>query len=144
MHIDPRHSCLHLREHKGAGPGASRPEDDATPDAEAGQGGASLRCVTCRHRITENAARMELAGSHRHVFFNPHGHVFELGLFSSADGCAVIGPLSEEFTWFPGYAWQVAVCARCGLHMGWLFRGLSGQGAFWGLLLPHLVEGGDD
>lgn len=73
------------------------------------------------------------------MFFNPHGLMFEVGCFRQAPGCAVIGGSSEEFTWFAGHRWQVAICARCGLHMGWLFRDIAQGSAFWGLLLPHLV-----
>ncbi|XP_022788151.1 uncharacterized protein LOC111328060 isoform X3 [Stylophora pistillata] len=28
----------------------------------------------------------------------------------------------EEHSWFPGYAWRVAVCPQCGAHMGWSFE----------------------
>lgn len=140
MYLDPRHSCIQLRHKSGKGGSGERPEEDATPGATLGEGGAKLRCIQCRHVITQAKARMDVHGQHRHVFFNPHGHVFELGCFSLAPGCSAIGPRSEEFTWFAGYAWQVAICAHCGLHMGWLYRGVAMSGAFWGLILPNLVE----
>lgn len=28
----------------------------------------------------------------------------------------------EEHSWFPGYAWRLAVCPQCGAHMGWTFE----------------------
>lgn len=28
---------------------------------------------------------------------------------------------STEFSWFPGYAWQIALCKRCQIHIGWRF-----------------------
>lgn len=140
MDLDPHFSCIQLRHRSGNGSGGERPEEDATAGAGLGEGGARLRCIQCRHVITRANARMEMHGQHRHVFFNPHGHVFELGCFSLAPGCGAVGPSSEEFSWFAGYAWQVAICARCGLHMGWLYRGVAMSGAFWGLILPNLVE----
>lgn len=148
MQLDVQWMCLHLRHGAGKGSGGDHsggsPEDVAAPETGEGDGGSSLRCVQCRHKITDTGSRMEMLGQHRHVFFNPHGHVFELGCFSSAPGCAAIGPSSEEFSWFAGHAWQVAICGRCGLHMGWLFRGVSLSSAFWGLIIPHLVEDKDD
>lgn len=146
MHLEPSLSFLQLRHQEGKGPGrgGSRPHEDATPESGLDQGGPSLRCVQCRHRITYGRARIEMQGQHRHVFFNPHGHMFELGCFSQAPGCGAVGPSSEEFTWFAGYAWQVALCAGCGLHMGWLYRSVQQGGAFWGLILPNLVEEEDD
>jgi hypothetical protein len=29
-------------------------------------------------------------------------------------------PTAED-SWFPGYAWSVAICSSCGNHFGWLF-----------------------
>ena len=26
---------------------------------------------------------------------------------------------STEHSWFPGYAWTIALCTRCGAHLGW-------------------------
>lgn len=28
----------------------------------------------------------------------------------------------EEHSWFPGYAWRLAVCPQCGAHVGWSFE----------------------
>lgn len=28
---------------------------------------------------------------------------------------------SKDFSWFPGYAWQIAVCNGCNSHVGWKF-----------------------
>lgn len=81
-----------------------------------------------------------MGGRHQHVFCNPHGVVFELEIYQQAPGCAAMGPDSTEFTWFPGYAWRVAVCRNCLQHLGWLFSGTAGQAAFWGLISGHLVE----
>ena len=29
-----------------------------------------------------------------------------------------------EHSWFPGYSWQIIVCADCGHHIGWRFEKL--------------------
>ena len=64
--------------------------------------------------------------------------VFAVGCFAAAPGCTVVGQPSEEFTWFAGTRWQVAVCASCGTHLGWRYERISG-GIFFGLLLDRLV-----
>lgn len=80
-------------------------------------------------------------GAHRHTLCNPHGLVFEIGCFTEAPGCATVGGASEFFSWFPGYAWRIAVCRGCTAHLGWAYG--SGP-AFWGLISDRLVEPEDD
>jgi hypothetical protein len=96
-----------------------------------------LRCAACGTAITDDARRIEISGAHRHVFVNPEGHVFEIGCFAAAEGVRPSGPASDFFSWFPGYAWRVAICAGCSVHLGWTY----GDGpAFVGLILLRLVE----
>lgn len=44
---------------------------------------------------------------------------------------------STEFSWFPGYAWQIANCTVCLAHIGWRFSLPKGGNlipkAFYGL-----------
>jgi hypothetical protein len=81
--------------------------------------------------------RIFVLDSQKHIFSNPHGLLFEIGCFSSAPGCLALGQKTSKFTWFPGYAWQIAVCGGCREHMGWLY---AGQGtSFFGLRLDQLV-----
>ncbi|HNS99887.1 MAG TPA: cereblon family protein [Polyangiaceae bacterium] len=82
--------------------------------------------------------RIEVAGAHRHTFANPHGLVFQIGCFSEATGCRGTGPASDDFTWFSGYEWQVGVCARCGIHLGWRF--ISHRTSFFGLIVDRLRD----
>ena len=32
-----------------------------------------------------------------------------------------LGQPSEEYSWFPGYAWVILNCKMCRGHMGWKF-----------------------
>jgi hypothetical protein len=100
--------------------------------------GRRLCCVKCGEPITHEDQRIAIQSSHRHTFTNPHGLVFQIGCFSDAPGCAQIGKTTQEWTWFSGYAWQVALCRSCGIHLGWRYRSSDGDG-FHGLILDRLV-----
>ncbi len=89
--------------------------------------------------ITALFWRLAVAGSHQHVFANPHGHVFEIGCFTAAPGCAAVGLPTSDFSWFPGMIWQVAVCGACGRHLGWRYVQGDG-GVFFGLILDRLRQ----
>ncbi|XP_022788152.1 protein cereblon homolog isoform X4 [Stylophora pistillata] len=52
---------------------------------------------------------------------NNLGQHFELITVTSAN-VKSLGEAFEEHSWFPGYAWRVAVCPQCGAHMGWSFE----------------------
>lgn len=45
--------------------------------------------------------------------------------------------VTRAYTWFPGYAWRLALCAKCGLHLGWHYR--SSGDDFFGLILNRLT-----
>lgn len=102
-----------------------------------GGAGPFLVCRQCLARITPESARIIVDGTHGHVFCNPHGLVFEIGCFSQAPGCGQQGPYVDEFSWFPGHAWRIALCGGCGTLMGWRYRSSEGTG-FWGLILSQL------
>jgi cereblon len=46
------------------------------------------------------------------AFVNPGGVVHETATFYKASNLVLVGAKSEEHSWFPGYAWTIAVCAR--------------------------------
>ncbi len=119
-------------------PSAPKSEGDPTTSDDRGTGPV-IRCRNCRHRITTADHRKIMNGSHRHVFNNPAGVLFEIGLFDAAEGCAAVGRPTMEFTWFSGHAWRFALCGNCGIHLGWLYTG-SGEGGFFGLILEMIVE----
>ena len=100
--------------------------------------GRSLRCRDCGHLITSLSARIEVSGAHEHSRVNPSGIVYLIGCFRLAPGCTANGERSGQFTWFPGYLWQVELCCRCLRHLGWVFHGEGGP--FHGLILERLVS----
>jgi hypothetical protein len=121
---------------------ASPEKGDATaPDSVVKEEPTDERLILCReclYPITREEERREMGGAPQHTFANPAGIVFTIGCFRTAQGCVPVGPSSDEFTWFPGFAWQVGVCRGCLAHLGWLFSAPSGA-AFWGLILDHLI-----
>ncbi len=98
-----------------------------------------ILCRQCLQVITSASERIEMQGSHKHTFANPHGLVYEIGCFRSVTGCGYAGPPAAEFSWFPGYSWRVSVCSGCLTHLGWLFIS-QGSESFSGLILDRLIE----
>lgn len=110
-----------------------------TERERAAPGARSLVCAACGHRITDDDYRMEVSGAHEHTFVNPAGFVYRIGCFSVAPGCAHLGVPETAFSWFPGWSWQVAACARCRAHLGWIYRNAGEQ--FHGLIVTALRHG---
>ena len=97
---------------------------------------SKLLCAACGNRISSHAERIAVAGRHEHECSNPAGILYRIGCFSDATGCAQVGEATLEWSWFQGFAWRVALCARCGTHVGWGYNGVT---AFYGLILDRLV-----
>lgn len=114
--------------------------EDETEEKEPDTGEYIL-CRQCLKVITSPAERIEMQGAHQHTFANPHGSVYQIGCFRSAVGCGYVGQASDEFSWFTGYSWKIAVCGSCLFHLGWLFVS-PGRESFNGLILDHLIQPG--
>ena len=97
----------------------------------------NIRCRLCGHVITRVSERLIVQGRHRHVFANPYGLVFDTACFKRAKGCVVTGTSSDEFTWFPGHRWRIAICGACLNHLGWQFI-LKGD-TFFCLITDNLL-----
>ena len=97
----------------------------------------AIICAACNAIITAPEEGISLSGSHDYWFTNPAGFRFHVGCFARAPGCCGLGESTHENSWFTGYAWVVAVCSKCGLHLGWKFSGRSDR--FYGLILNRLV-----
>lgn len=96
-------------------------------------------CRQCHNIITRPEEKIEINGAHQHTFANPHGLLFEIGCFRTAEGCGYTGEATEEYSWFKGYAWRVAVCGKCLTQIGWLFSASMGVSRFNGLILDRLI-----
>ncbi len=95
------------------------------------------RCAACAGAIAEEGSRIALPGGAAvQVHANPHGLFFAVLAFATAHNLSLIGAPSLDFTWYPGYAWQIALCLACHQHLGWFFTptdSLSQQASFYAL-----------
>jgi hypothetical protein len=98
-----------------------------------------ILCQQCRTVITTATAAIELAGQHAHRLTNPADVTFEVVLYREAN-CVAQGPPTWEHSWFTGFAWQLALCGRCAMHLGWLYTKPESLG-FYGLIKTQLVFG---
>lgn len=125
---------LKKTEHKILDETIAEPEEEEIEDEY-----AEIYCKLCGYPVTKIEYMTARQGSHRHVFTNPAGITFEIGLFNEAHGCVNITEPTFEHTWFKGYAWSVSVCRGCGNHLGWFWQGIEDK--FYGLILDRIIEG---
>ncbi|MBN2041318.1 MAG: hypothetical protein JW864_14855 [Spirochaetes bacterium] len=95
-------------------------------------------CKFCNHFITHRNNVIDINGSHTHICTNPAGNTYRIRCFSDAAGCLSIGESTDEFTWFPGFIWNYAICSLCHNHLGWFYQ--SELKNFYGLILDNLIE----
>jgi hypothetical protein len=103
--------------------------------------GRWLLCKFCRQRITSEDKAIEINYRHCHTYSNPAGARFRIGCFSTATGCQTQSAPTEEYTWFKGFSWQVALCTNCLTQMGWYYQSAAAAN-FYGLILDHLIISG--
>lgn len=104
-----------------------------------GEGEGNIMCRNCYNIIAKSSDRIPIHGADKHIFANPHGHVFEIVCVKNVTGCGHTGMTTDEFSWFKGYSWKIAVCRSCLVHLGWAFMGIDGD-LFHGLILNQIVE----
>ncbi|XP_059139972.1 protein cereblon-like [Physella acuta] len=84
------------------------------------------------------------------LFKNPQGIYFEL--ITSLESELETEPQRyASDSWFPGYAWSIAKCPKCGSHLGWSFTVLtdvlnsaeSQLSSFFGLILDKIMHEND-
>lgn len=107
-------------------------EEQVMPEDEPG-----VFCRACAQYVASPDDRIMVNESVNHVFANPHGIVYEIGCFSKVAGCLPVSEPTTEFSWFPGYEWQIVLCKNCADHLGWRFS--SSSFAFYGLIYEKLV-----
>jgi hypothetical protein len=116
---------------------ASELEGGGAPEA-AQKDERMVLCSSCQHPIARESARIEVSGRHEHTCVNPAGYVYRIACFRAAEGCVGQGGWTDEHTWFAGYGWQIALCSRCGMHLGWAFS--AERDAFHGLIVNRVQQ----
>lgn len=103
--------------------GAAFPDDDV--DGHSTSRKISLSCSSCEAPLSTLASLVAISdeGASGGRYVNPAGQVHDLLTVADVvpNAVALEGEPSAEFSWFPGFAWTVAVCVRCRQHLGWQF-----------------------
>jgi hypothetical protein len=97
-----------------------------------------ILCRKCEGTVTSQKHAVDVQGAHEHTCRNPAGYSFHLLCFREAPGCLCVGDLTTEATWFPGWAWNFALCVACHQHLGWHYAG--SVPSFYGLIATRLVR----
>lgn len=98
-----------------------------------------ILCQQCRSVITRATAAIEVAGQHVYRLTNPAKVTYEIVLYREAK-CRTHGPSTSEHTWFAGFAWQIALCGHCAVHLGWRYTQPESLD-FYGLIKTQLLFG---
>jgi len=96
-----------------------------------------LVCASCGHLVTRVYEKIEVRGRHHHDF--PYfGNIVRLGCYRKAPGCVGVERISNGYSWFRGYSWQIQLCASCYTQLGWKY--MSQDDSFYGLVFKMLRE----
>ncbi|XP_062206826.1 uncharacterized protein LOC133908712 [Phragmites australis] len=84
----------------------------------------AFNIIRCRNCLTLIARRSDMVSNDGPIGTNikQRGCAKEMITVCNATGLALRGDPSKVYSWFPGYAWTIALCAACESNMGWLFR----------------------
>lgn len=95
-------------------------------------------CAACGSPVTRARWAIAPTGDHERTVFNPAGIVFRILVFGEAPGADPCGAAFTDFTWFSGFAWRLALCRGCGVHLGWRYEGETAPRVFFGLIKDRL------
>jgi hypothetical protein len=96
-----------------------------------------LVCASCGHSVTMVSEKIDFRGRHHHDF-PYYGNIVRVGCFRNAPGCVGVDGISNGYSWFRGYSWQIQVCRNCYIQLGWKY--MSQDESFYGLVFKMLRE----
>ncbi|MBW1763719.1 MAG: hypothetical protein JRJ23_03100 [Deltaproteobacteria bacterium] len=100
-------------------------------------GQTNLICADCGHPVTKVSEKIDIFARHDHSFTNL-GYLVELGCYRNAPGCIGIQRISNGYSWFRGYSWQIQLCQECFSQLGWKY--MNDNESFYGLIFNMLKE----
>ncbi|MHC1710897.1 MAG: cereblon family protein [Solidesulfovibrio sp.] len=103
--------------------------------------GERFVCARCGADITRASLRIAVGGLHRHTLQGSYG-TEEIGCFSLAQGCTLLGPFALDLNAADG-EWRMVICATCGEDLGWHYQTDACLG-FFGLILDNLEAAPED
>jgi cereblon len=83
-----------------------------------------FKCKRCNNSIAVYADIFAMAkGNVNANYCNPAGYIHETLTVQKTieNALRLVDRPSTDFSWFPGYSWQIAVCSKCSIHVGWKF-----------------------
>lgn len=103
-----------------------------------------VKCKSCQTIIASRSDMLVMSSDGPlGAYVNPSGYVHEIMTLLKANGLALLGVPTEEYSWFPGYAWTIAYCATCEYQMGWLFTTTKKKlkpRSFWGIRSSQVAD----
>ncbi|CAI9773126.1 unnamed protein product [Fraxinus pennsylvanica] len=103
-----------------------------------------IQCKTCQTLIARRSDMLVMSSEGPlGAYANEHGFVHEVTTLLKTNGLAIKGIPTKEYSWFPGYAWSIADCATCEMHMGWLFTATRKKlkpRSFWGIKSSQIAD----
>ncbi|KAL6433699.1 hypothetical protein ACFW04_005755 [Cataglyphis niger] len=95
-------------------------------------------CVNCESFIGRQSHMFPMnKEGPQGTYVNPGGIIHETITFYHVQGIMLSDAApSTEYSWFPGYAWTIAICKGCHHHVGWKFTAVHNNlrpKTFWGL-----------
>ncbi len=92
---------------------------------------------SCCHLVTRVLEKVDIRGRHHHDF-PYYGNMVRLGCYRHAPGCIGVQGISNGYSWFRGYSWQIQLCCNCYAQLGWKY--MSQDDSFYGLAFKLLRE----
>lgn len=98
----------------------------------------SICCRQCNAIIASTKDIFSLSDDGpQSAFINEYGYVHStITLRKIVQLPLLYGNPTTENSWFPGYAWSIALCSNCANHVGWKFvktQSHLSPSSFWGL-----------